>query len=648
MNQALVDQLRAYGQDPNVRHFLDVVIPGAEGTTQHGYYTAFGGGRLDDITDHPRYLKPFKQTDGKTNYTSAAGKYQFLSNTWDETAKALGLSDFGPESQDLGALYLLHQRGVLPDLQKGDFKTAVNKTGSVWASLPSSTYPQPKQSQGFIDSLVSKMIPAAQAGTLPPNVGQSRPTSFKSQVPIAPFDGGYLPEGVAGWLLSRAGGLNELRQDFAARPNRINANPSGYAVNDFLIRANEANVLSDGRVFDSEDDPYDFEKFYKQAQNRPGNVPSTPRPQQSQGTTAMNTTQPPQSALPNARGLYNPEDPVSVYNFITANQQNVPVQQLTPEQKQMLMADRQQRAGMLPMALAASLAGDKRVSGMGSALAEEAMKARGPQRLGNAGWITEDGTVIKDPFQEEESDQRRKDTALNLALQTSNTQALRRLATENTFTQAGKTPDGKPVVSNRTGQTYVVESGPNGPSYTPYSQNIIPTGTYDKNVQAVQEALGSVRRSDAILAQVEKNPEAFGMVAQGVSRLPQFAQGRAAEILLPPETMKARTDVLRSAAQEISSLYGAALSLGEQARANTFIPNQDDPPQVVIQKLKAARDWAHATTQNYGPGVLRDAQGRSTMPTPQAGPQSPAAGGETRKTINGKNYVNRGGQWFEE
>lgn len=368
---------------------------------------------------------------------------------------------------------------------------------------------------------------------------------------------------------------------------------------------------------------------------------------QTQGNTAMNINQPGQSALPNARAAYNPEDPVSVYNFITANQQNVPVQQLSPEQRQMLLADRQQRASVLPLAIGASLAGDKRVSAMGGALAEDALKARGPQRLGNAGWLTEDGSVIKDPFQEEEGQQRRQDVALNLALQTSNTQALRRLATENTFTQAGRTPDGKPVVSNRTGQTYIVENGPNGPSYTPYSQNIIPAGTYDKNVQAVQDALGSVKRSNAILDQVDKNPEAFGIVAQGVSRLPQFAQGRVAEVLLPPDAMKARTDVLRAAAQEISSLYGAALSMGEQARANTFIPNQDDPPQVIIQKLKAARDWAAATTQNYGTGALRDAQGRSAMPT-QPGAQPGAGGEEERKSLNGKNYVKRNGQWFEE
>lgn len=617
--QALVDQLRAWGQDPNVRHFLDVVIPGAEGTTEHGYNTAFGGGRFESLADHPRYLKPFKQTDGKTNYTSAAGKYQFLSNTWDETAKALGLTDFSPESQDLGALYLLHQKGVLPTLQAGDFKTAVDKTGSVWASLPSSNYPQPKRDAGFIEGLVNRMIPAAQAGVSPPEL--------RTQRPVVDPDA-----------------LNEYNTSYGKDVGFI---PAVIGIDNWK-RALQARFDATGKDMGG-----DFDEFAKymtpdevsRLNAYRGKGGST----QSQGNTAMNPNQPAQSALPNARGLYNPEDPVSVYNFITSNQQNVPVQQLTPEQKEMLMADRQQRAGMLPMALAASLAGDKRISAVGNAMAQDAFKARGPQRLGNAGWLTEDGTVIKDPFQEEEGQQRRQDTALNLALQTSNTQALRRLATENTFTQAGRTPEGKPVVSNRTGQTYIVENGPNGPSYTPYSQNIIPAATYDKNVQAVQDALGSVRRSDAILDQVAKNPDAFGIVAQGVSRLPQFAQGRAAEVLLPPETMKARTDVLRSAAQEISSLYGAALSLGEQARANTFIPNQDDPPQVVIQKLKAARDWAHSTTQNYGPGALRDAQGRSAMPTQPGGQGQPAAaGGETRKTINGKNYVNRGGQWYEE
>jgi muramidase (phage lysozyme) len=315
MSQQLVEQLRTWGQDPNVRHFLDVVIPGAEGTTTHGYNTAFGGDRFDSLADHPRYLKPFKQTDGKTNYTSAAGKYQFLSNTWDETAKALGLSDFGPESQDLGALYLLHQRGVLPDLQRGDFKTAVNKTGSVWASLPSSNYPQPKRDAGFIEGLVNKMIPAAQAGTLPPQQ-QSRATP-PAAAPI-------------------------------------------------------------------------------------------------QGNTTMDQS-PQISALPNARSALT-QDPMAMYRMLLSQQSNVPVQELSPEQKQALLGGRQQRAAMLPLAIGASLAGDKRVAALGGQLYQDASEARGAMQLGNEGWLTSEGQLIQNPFTQANRQENNQNRALSLTM----------------------------------------------------------------------------------------------------------------------------------------------------------------------------------------------------------------------------------------
>jgi muramidase (phage lysozyme) len=152
--------------NPNVRNMLELIAK-AEGTTEHGHNTAFGGSRFDSLTDHPRYLKPFKQTDGKTNYTSAAGKYQFLSNTWDEVSGKLGLSDFGGQNQDVGAVYLIDRAGALPEVLNGDYKGAANKLGKVWASLPSSPYPQPKRSAGFIENVVNGFLPTAQAGTLP-------------------------------------------------------------------------------------------------------------------------------------------------------------------------------------------------------------------------------------------------------------------------------------------------------------------------------------------------------------------------------------------------------------------------------------------------------------------------------------------------
>jgi len=135
--------------NPNVRSFLDM-ISSAEGTTKHGYNTLFGGGRVDSLTDHPRILFDFTETTGKPNKTSAAGRYQFLSNTWDEQAKKLGLPDFSERSQDLAAVNLLRERGVLPDVLEGNWGSAVKKSGPIWASLPSSPYPQPRQSEAFV------------------------------------------------------------------------------------------------------------------------------------------------------------------------------------------------------------------------------------------------------------------------------------------------------------------------------------------------------------------------------------------------------------------------------------------------------------------------------------------------------------------
>ncbi|ONN57074.1 hypothetical protein AC057_10095 [Acinetobacter genomosp. 33YU] len=129
---------------PNVQKMLDL-IANAEGV-QHGYNTLFGNERLDDLSSHPNIKKQFKQTDGQIKNTTAAGRYQFLSDTWNGVAKQLGLKDFSPKNQDIAAVALLAQNGALPSVLKGDFRTAVQKSGSTWASLPSSPYAQPKKS----------------------------------------------------------------------------------------------------------------------------------------------------------------------------------------------------------------------------------------------------------------------------------------------------------------------------------------------------------------------------------------------------------------------------------------------------------------------------------------------------------------------
>lgn len=141
-----------YLNNPNVRKMLDV-IASAEGV-KHGYNTIFGNERFGNLSSHPNVRKQFKQTDGKMNETTAAGRYQFLKPTWDDTSRRYGLKDFSPQSQDIAAIGLLMQNGALPYVLKGDYQTAVRKSGGTWASLPSSPYAQPKRSQAEIDKLL--------------------------------------------------------------------------------------------------------------------------------------------------------------------------------------------------------------------------------------------------------------------------------------------------------------------------------------------------------------------------------------------------------------------------------------------------------------------------------------------------------------
>lgn len=159
-------QLEQLLNNPNARKMLDL-IANAEGV-KHGYNTLFGNQRFDSLNAHPNIRKQFRQTDGKTNTTTAAGRYQFLNPTWQNLAKRYGLKDFSPQNQDLAALALIAQKGALKNVINGDFKGAVGKLGGTWASLPSSPYAQPKKTyaQLGIDGGPTSQAPQQQGLTV--------------------------------------------------------------------------------------------------------------------------------------------------------------------------------------------------------------------------------------------------------------------------------------------------------------------------------------------------------------------------------------------------------------------------------------------------------------------------------------------------
>jgi muramidase (phage lysozyme) len=115
---------------------------GTEGSCgQDGYNTGFSYKCFSSCTRHPNRV----WTSGGYS-SSAAGRYQFLTRTWN----TLGYSSFSPPNQDDGAIKLISRRGVtLPTsrpLTATEFNNAMKKISYEWASLPYSPYGQPRKS----------------------------------------------------------------------------------------------------------------------------------------------------------------------------------------------------------------------------------------------------------------------------------------------------------------------------------------------------------------------------------------------------------------------------------------------------------------------------------------------------------------------
>lgn len=130
-----------------MQKFLDF-IAAAEGAD---YDTGFGGTKIG-LDQHPNVTKYFRNKKGQTLPTTAAGRYQFLTSTYRNLSKKLGLTDFSPASQDLAAVELIREKGAIKDVLNGNFNQAIQKTNRTWASFPGSPHHQRQVSQKFVDN----------------------------------------------------------------------------------------------------------------------------------------------------------------------------------------------------------------------------------------------------------------------------------------------------------------------------------------------------------------------------------------------------------------------------------------------------------------------------------------------------------------
>jgi hypothetical protein len=344
---------------------------------------------------------------------------------------------------------------------------------------------------------------------------------------------------------------------------------------------------------------------------------------------------------------------------------------MAPIQAYAKQRGQQGNAAMLN-ALAAQYAGDS-FEPIQAQYLKRAAAARDPMKMGS-GYITPEGQYIKDP---EVAQNKKAEFLMNQAkayetlaqtaqtaqeraeatrLQNEATNALREMMATNqaqfrqqqlelqrqglairqanagsgqvgAFSPNGYTPDGRQIVTNsKSGMNYLLDVKPDGtPSYTPYTGQAIPKASYEKQIVEGSDLSGSAFNADQLIKKVETNPQAFGLRGAAIATLPGSLQGYGAKaVALTPAQMEVRANVLRDAAMEVNRLYGAALSMGEQARASSFLPDAKDPPEMVITKLKAARDWAQSKLGNLPAGVQKSVGARAGA-TAQGGIPSPDA-----------------------
>jgi muramidase (phage lysozyme) len=114
----------------NVAAMLDLIAWG-EGTDDR-YDISYTGQSFASFTDHPRKLFTANGVS-----SDAAGRYQFLSPTWDRIKAKLNLPDFAPASQDKAAIQLMKDTGCYGAAVRGDVATFADRCWTVWASFQS-------------------------------------------------------------------------------------------------------------------------------------------------------------------------------------------------------------------------------------------------------------------------------------------------------------------------------------------------------------------------------------------------------------------------------------------------------------------------------------------------------------------------------
>ncbi len=161
----------AVGAVPAYHKALLDTIAFTEGTAGHeedGYNITYAYRVFNNCDHHPNI-----EVCSGGWCSTAAGRYQFLTETWN----GLGLPNFHPDNQDRGAMGLItNKRGVqVPSdrpLTQAEFSAAMDSLSWEWASLPPSRYGQPIVDLATVRAKYCSFAGCdGQQGTVPPGGG---------------------------------------------------------------------------------------------------------------------------------------------------------------------------------------------------------------------------------------------------------------------------------------------------------------------------------------------------------------------------------------------------------------------------------------------------------------------------------------------
>lgn len=142
------------GIPPEGKALLDAIAGSEAGAA--GYKSRFPSKSFSSFADHPRISEPIPWRPGYTS--DAAGRYQFISTTWDAYKPA---KEFTPQNQDIAAwrlaiaAYGRGESGIIQDLKKNPL-TVANKLSKTWTSLPGGAEPN-QATSGFVSRFRSSV-----------------------------------------------------------------------------------------------------------------------------------------------------------------------------------------------------------------------------------------------------------------------------------------------------------------------------------------------------------------------------------------------------------------------------------------------------------------------------------------------------------